>query len=348
MAWSPPCPILVLMNRTEILLQNLDPSRHLCIEIGALDKPTIPASERVFYVDHMDTPSLREKYKDEPFVKAHNLVEVRGIWGRNTLAEAAHGFAPVDFIIASHVVEHVPDLVSWLQELAAVLKPGGEIRLAIPDRRFSFDIVRRTTQLPEVLAAYAVRARAPLPAQVADFIVHHVDVSIAAAWAGQVEPQNLKRTSNPTVALKMARESAAGQYHDVHCWVFTPASFCELMEQLARMGLVHLSCSMFEDTRRHTLEFFAGLQPCGDPETAAESWGAIAADLRARQAEQQAREQLEAQAQLALLTAERDAARAQAAALAREVEALRMSTSWRITAPLRALRAGSTPRRDSR
>jgi predicted SAM-dependent methyltransferase len=35
-------------------------------------------------------------------------------------------------VIASHVIEHTPDLVTWLAEIRAILQPNGTLRLAIP------------------------------------------------------------------------------------------------------------------------------------------------------------------------------------------------------------------------
>ena len=36
-------------------------------------------------------------------------------------------------ILASHVVEHVPDLVGYLNQVADILIPGGVLRLAVPE-----------------------------------------------------------------------------------------------------------------------------------------------------------------------------------------------------------------------
>jgi 2-polyprenyl-3-methyl-5-hydroxy-6-metoxy-1,4-benzoquinol methylase len=44
------------------------------------------------------------------------LVEVDAIWGQNTLTEALKG-QQVDYIVASHVIEHVPDLIHFLIQI---------------------------------------------------------------------------------------------------------------------------------------------------------------------------------------------------------------------------------------
>jgi predicted SAM-dependent methyltransferase len=74
----------------------------------------------------------------------------------------------VDYAVASHVVEHVPDLIDWLTEIASVLRSTGELRLIVPDKRFLFDIFRRETSLADVLLSYINNARDAQPHSMLD------------------------------------------------------------------------------------------------------------------------------------------------------------------------------------
>src|ERR1700743_1724309 len=103
----------------------------LCRSVGTGENGT------VYYVDHASTPELREKYKNDPLVDIDALVEVDAVWGKESLSEALGGKG-VDYVIASHVLDHVPDLVGWLAETSAILKANGQLRLAVPDKRFTF------------------------------------------------------------------------------------------------------------------------------------------------------------------------------------------------------------------
>src|SRR5437868_3008097 len=75
---------------------------------------------------------------------------------------------PVDYVVASHVIEHVPDLIGWLAEVREALEPGGELRLAVPDRRYTLDYRRSVSRLADVVHAWFMRARRPLPHQILD------------------------------------------------------------------------------------------------------------------------------------------------------------------------------------
>lgn len=262
------------MNRREKLLCNIDVARCSGVEIGALCRPLITRKDgQVFYVDHADTATLRQKYRTDPDVDVDALVDVDAVWGDRPLAEALE--ARVDYIVASHVVEHVPDLISWLGELASILRPGGEIRLAIPDRRFTFDYLRSETRLSDVVYAHMMRARTPLPHIVLDYVMNVVKMDGSAAWNGSLRPETLERHHSLAHAIACAAQAKDGVYHDVHCWVFTPTTFADLMIDLARNGLAIFECTRFFDTASMTIEFFVGLKPTVDRDAAVQSWKAM-------------------------------------------------------------------------
>ena len=262
------------MNRREKLLCNIDVARCLGVEIGALCRPLITHQDgHVFYVDHADTATLRQKYRTDPDVDVDALVDVDAVWGERPLAEVLE--QRVDYIVASHVVEHVPDLISWLGELASILRPGGEIRLAVPDRRFTFDYLRRETQLSDVVYAHMMRARMPLPHIVLDYVMNVVKVDGSAAWDGSLRAETLERHHSLAHAIACAAQARDGVYHDVHCWVFTPSTFADLMIDLARNELAVFECTRFFDTASMTIEFFVGLKPTVDRDAAVLSWMAM-------------------------------------------------------------------------
>ena len=69
------------------------------------------------------------------------------------------GEARYDWIIASHVIEHMPDLVAFFRQAARLLKPGGSLSLVIPDKRYCFDYFRWPSTTGDVLQAFAEQRR---------------------------------------------------------------------------------------------------------------------------------------------------------------------------------------------
>src|SRR5271168_2324257 len=95
----------------------------LGLEIGPRDAPLVPRSAGpVLYADHADTDTLRRSLPDQSIDPAA-LVEVDVVTGGGSLAAAAPH--PFDYIVASHVVEHVPDILGWFADLRQSLRPGG-------------------------------------------------------------------------------------------------------------------------------------------------------------------------------------------------------------------------------
>jgi SAM-dependent methyltransferase len=121
------------------------------LEIGALQRPLdVPARASVRYVDRMDTEHLREHYPD---LSAETLVDVDLIDDGETLGTQPD--ASADFIIANHFIEHTEDPLGTLENHLRVLRPGGILYLAVPDRRLTFDAARPPTPLEHLIRDHA-------------------------------------------------------------------------------------------------------------------------------------------------------------------------------------------------
>ena len=145
--------------RHTVLRRGITAGVSTALEIGPLDRPVLPRPDYdVLYADWAPTSVLRKKYADDPNV--YEIVDVDIVWnGTDELSSVVPNGMTFDAVIASHVVEHVPDPVGWLQHLSSVLKPGGTVGLVIPDKRFTFDHNRRVSETADLIDAHV---RAPL------------------------------------------------------------------------------------------------------------------------------------------------------------------------------------------
>jgi SAM-dependent methyltransferase len=62
--------------------------------------------------------------------------------------------ASEDFVIASHVLEHLADPIGFIAEIHRVLRPGGVTLVLLPDRHRTEDRFRRPTPLDHLVAEF--------------------------------------------------------------------------------------------------------------------------------------------------------------------------------------------------
>ncbi len=250
------------MPEQETWLATIDATTMTGLEIGPLNKPRFSKAEyRVKYVDHAHREDLVASYTDNAGMSTEldNIVDVDYVWdGLTSLLTSVGPDAPFDFVFASHVVEHVPNLVGWLREVGEVLAHGGRLYLAIPDKRLCFDVNRAVSGMSDVMDAYLRGLRAPSHRQIWDFHSNMIAVDPAAMWAGTVNYDGQLRTDlEPDQwALELCeRSNQPGEYVDSHCWVFTPTSFLRLYQRLVSLDLVDYSIAAFVPSQPGTIEF---------------------------------------------------------------------------------------------
>ena len=236
------------------------------MEIGPLNAPFVGKGDAdVRYVDVQPSELLRQVYAPHPGFDATSIVEVDH-WliaddGKvSSLAEATAASGLFDWAVASHVIEHVPDLVGWLVEVAAVLVDGGLLSLVIPDRRFTFDAARAPTTIGQLLQASNDRDVRPSVRAVFDTNYYARRVPPKDKWtddavidAPPVHPPLYIREQ-----LELAR---AGQiYLDAHVWVWTPREFIEQLAALAELGLLEFTVRSVIPTPDNDIEFYVTLE----------------------------------------------------------------------------------------
>jgi len=292
-------------------------------EVGPLMSPFVAKGHHdVIFVDRLSTEALRTKFVDEPNVEPRNIVEVDVVIpDGSSLADALRGRGPFDYATASHVIEHVPDLVGWLADVAELTRVGGRLLLVVPDKRYTFDYLRDLSCLPDALGAWIQRYTRPSPRQVFDYNAYASAVDTVAAWSLPPDPSTLLRYGDLKSALDLSvRSHRDQQYVDSHCWVVTPRRFLDILGDLAELGILRWRLAFFADTRRDELDFGVVLERTPERMRPDE----IALTFRTATGQAAANDAAGAQSE-------------EIAALRSEISALRLSRSWRLTGPLRSL-----------
>jgi hypothetical protein len=237
------------------------------LEIGALHNPRLPVDHpNSYFLDHATADELRAKYAENPLMTEHvaEIVDVDYVWQPGMrLHEAVGVDAPFDFVVASHVIEHIPNPIGWLQQLAEILRPGGIVSLVVPDKRYCFDARRDVTPAARWVDAYLRDLDQPSYEQIYDFEVNYIgDVDAMKLWGG-LDPADLQRqdVDDPDVYAYercLARRDGS-EFIDVHCSTFTPESFVGLIDAVARLGLLPFEVANAYPTEPPSLEFHVSL-----------------------------------------------------------------------------------------
>jgi hypothetical protein len=168
----------------------------------------------------------------------NRIEEVDFVWTGGPLADAVpkdlHG--TFDALIASHVIEHIPDVVGFLEAAAALLKDDGVVVLAVPDKRYCFDYFQPLTTTGQLLEAHAERRSRHTRRLGFDYVAYVVRSGGSGAW-GQHSLRELSFVHSIEEARNLFDSLGAnGEYVDLHAWRFIPASFELLLLELARLG----------------------------------------------------------------------------------------------------------------
>ena len=130
------------------------------LEIGPLAFPTYSADEAdIKYMDWCSAEELRERFKEDPNVEVKEIVDVDYVIKQKSFSKLIDD--KFDLIIGSHTIEHIPDVISWICELQNLLSPNGALFLCVPDRRYTFDVLRPQTTFVDLLRCHRENLEKP-------------------------------------------------------------------------------------------------------------------------------------------------------------------------------------------
>ncbi|ESY69790.1 MULTISPECIES: class I SAM-dependent methyltransferase [Mesorhizobium] len=226
------------------------------LHAALLRKPNYDVS----YVDHADRASLAQHYANDPSVDVSLIPEIDIVTGGKLVSE----FLPkesIDYIVASHVMEHVPDLLGWLESNLYVLKPGGRIAVAFPDKRYCFDLKRKSSMISDLVAAYLEKRTKPSFQQVCDHFWNVSKANPVDCWNGNITAENAEYMMDRDSIIEILEDMRKrDEYIDSHCWVFADFEFMDRMNSIRGIMKGIFEIMSFYPTQPNTLEFYVTIE----------------------------------------------------------------------------------------
>jgi SAM-dependent methyltransferase len=192
------------------------------LEIGPLDFPTFRKEEgKIKYADFLSYEELLSKYHDS------SLFDTKEIVQPDYIIRALEDYSRIqdkfDYIIACHVMEHVPNPFGFICQLLDLLHREGVLFLAIPDKRFiAEDVKREETSLAHLLLDFVQN-----PDRVT--FDHYFDYVLGLEYDRTLDVQTLIEKSKGLFDT--------GTF-EIHSHVWTDQSFLKQIQYITEQGWI--------------------------------------------------------------------------------------------------------------
>ncbi|MCL2207715.1 MAG: class I SAM-dependent methyltransferase [Fibromonadales bacterium] len=227
------------------------------LEIGPLDRPIFKKeTANVFYADIRDTQAVKDFYENnnKDNINIEGIVNIDYVI-KETYSQSIKDDEKFDYIVMSHVIEHIPELIKFFNDVKNVLNPNGKLCLAVPDHRFCFDRFRQPTSFAEVYNIY-VNGIKNSPTRVLDAYLNETENDCVYWWNNYTNYEYLPVSKDQFEKAKVNYFKALnGEYVDCHFSVFTPETFLLLMRNMLYFNLLPFKFSEFYNTEVNSVEF---------------------------------------------------------------------------------------------
>jgi SAM-dependent methyltransferase len=231
------------------------------MEIGPSHNPIAPKREGwdTCIVDHTTRAGLIEKYEYSD-ARAAVVESVDVVWSGGALHEQiprTH-YGTFDAIIASHVLEHMPDPLGFLVSCQIILRPGGRVVLALPDKRRCFDFFGGLTTAGDWIENHLNGRNTHTPRTAWNEVAYAVRNDGAIGWgSGGIGELSFLHSLSRAMGCTLRSAHRTSEYFDHHAWRFVPASFALIILELGAVDYLHLHIRHLSDVEQH--EFFVDL-----------------------------------------------------------------------------------------
>lgn len=228
------------MSRNDKLLHHIDKQGY-GIEIGPSYNPVAPKRNgfRTQIIDHLSREDLVRKFTGHP-VNVDAIEEVDFIWRGESYTDLTGREKFYDWIIASHVIEHTPDLIAFLNDCDRIMKETGILSLAVPDKRYCFDYYRPVTGLARVIDSHLHKTTRHTPGTLAEYYLNAATRNGKIVWDETEQGAFALVHPMSTARNEMEHAERDDSYVDAHAWCFTPHSFRLMIHDLSSFGFISL------------------------------------------------------------------------------------------------------------
>jgi SAM-dependent methyltransferase len=154
-----------------------------------------------------------------------------------------------DYVVSSHVVEHVPDFLGHMIEISKILNEGGSYVFVIPNGRGTGEYFRRISEESDVIEHFFRGGNSTSPGQNWDYLRRIIKYDGTKMEGFKFE--NFVRHHTDAEAIQDSIRCFQ-EYVDVHCWVFDRVGFLSLVTALNTLNLFPFRVFNFMESSHRT------------------------------------------------------------------------------------------------
>ena len=230
------------------------------LEISPNLAPMVTKNEgwNVKYLDLVSTETLKERAQSKNIAMT-SVPKIDYVYNPSHLISETVAPNKFDFVVSSHVIEHIPDLILHFQDIGNILNVGGVYCFIVPDMNLCFDIKKPQTSLGALIEAHINQHKqAPISA-IIDEYRYGVKLNGQGAWSTEDIGTFTPKYDHITGRIKdlLAKPNELANWHG-HIWRFTPSSFVSIYEDCYKLELIKLKLEHIQPTSK--MEFLVVLQ----------------------------------------------------------------------------------------
>ena len=238
------------------LKEEIDPTKRI-LEIGPLYKPLFLKEEAdIYYADIKNTEEIKNRYEylGEEIVNQIVPIDyvIEGSY-ENTFKNKNIKF---DYVILSHVLEHIPNPIDVLLDISTILSKNGKLCILLPDKNYTFDYYRENSTFADLFDMYKRGESNNTPRILLDNNLGAITENNPSVFWNQ----KITEYPNPNIEKCMERYNNFitdfdNQNFDGHYWVFTAKSFLKIIENLTKVNIIPYELIAFYPTAYNTNTF---------------------------------------------------------------------------------------------
>lgn len=236
------------------------------LEVAPSFSPICPKRDgyNVETIDHLNKEGLKKKYAGHGF-NLEAIEDVDYVWSGEKYSDLTGKANHYDYIVASHVIEHVCDLIGFINDCEKMLSDEGILALAIPDKRYTFDYFRPLSSISKAIDCHLNNQSLHSPGTILENYLNIVKNNDKIWWTPECIERNFSSMHTIEVAKNFLNESLKqNEYMDAHSWIFTKSSFELMIYDLNCLGYTNLRVIEIYDVEGN--EFVVSLRKQKDNE----------------------------------------------------------------------------------